>query len=123
MTYYVGVDVGLRSSSLCIVDELGDVCLERTVASEIEAIADVVRGFTAWVEGVALETGNLAPWLAAGLRAVSSPACRPDARQTGRQTDRTPDRPDARQTGRPMSGIFVEFRLPPPEPPFAKLLP
>jgi hypothetical protein len=35
MTYYVGMDVGLRSSSLCIVDDLGRVCLERTVASSL----------------------------------------------------------------------------------------
>jgi hypothetical protein len=68
MAYYVGVDVGLRRSSLCIVDELGVVCLERIVASEIEEIADAVRDFTECVEGLALETGNLAPWLAAGLR-------------------------------------------------------
>ena len=60
MTYYVGLDVGLRSSSLCIVDDLGGVCLERTVASEIEEIALSVRGFSDQVEGVALETGNLA---------------------------------------------------------------
>lgn len=69
MAYYVGVDAGLRSSSLCIVDELGAVCLERTVASEIEEIAGLVWGFEERVEGLALETGNLAPWLAAGLRA------------------------------------------------------
>ena len=69
MGYYVGVDVGLRSSSLCIVDEQGAVCLERTVASEIEEIASLVRGFAERVEGLALETGSLTPWLAAGLRA------------------------------------------------------
>jgi transposase len=81
MAYYVGVDVGLRSSSLCIVDELGGVCLERTVASEIEEIAGVVRGFAAQVEGVALETGNLAPWLAAGLRAEGFRVVVMEARQ------------------------------------------
>jgi transposase len=61
MADYVRVDVGLRSSSLCVVDEFGGVCLERTVASEIEEIAVSVRGFADQVEGVALETGNLAP--------------------------------------------------------------
>jgi transposase len=55
MAYYVGVDVGLRSSSLCIIDELGGVCLERAVASEIEEIALVIRGFADQVEGVALD--------------------------------------------------------------------
>ena len=49
MGHYFGVDVGLRTSSLCIIDEQGKVCLERDVASEIEAIADVIRGFDAHV--------------------------------------------------------------------------
>ena len=39
------VDVGLRSSSLCIIDEQGKVCLEREVASEVDEIADAIRGF------------------------------------------------------------------------------
>jgi transposase len=81
MAYYVGVDVGLRSSSLCIIDELGGVCLERAVASEIEEIALVIRGFADQVEGVALETGNLAPWLAAGLRAEGFRVVVMEARQ------------------------------------------
>jgi transposase len=81
MTYYVGLDVGLRWSSLCIVDDLGRVCLERTVASEIEEIALSVRGFSDQVEGVALETGNLAPWLATGLRAEGFRVVVMEARQ------------------------------------------
>jgi transposase len=68
MAHYVGVDVGLRSSSLCIIDEMGTVCLERTVASEVEEIALSIRSFADQIEGVALETGNLAAWLAVGLR-------------------------------------------------------
>jgi activator of 2-hydroxyglutaryl-CoA dehydratase len=72
MAHYVGVDVGLRSSSLCIIDEMGTVCLSRTVASEVEEIAVSIRCFADQVEGVALETGNLAAWLAMGLRAEGS---------------------------------------------------
>ena len=65
MGHYVGVDVGLRSTSLCIIDEKGKVCLEREVASEIDALAATMRGFAEHVAGVALETGNLTPWLTA----------------------------------------------------------
>lgn len=42
MGHYVGVDVGLRSSSLCIIGEQGKVCLEREVASEIDEIVDAI---------------------------------------------------------------------------------
>ena len=81
MGHYVGVDVGLRSSSLCIIDEQGKVCLERTIASEIDEIADVIRGFAAPVDGVGLETGNLTPWLTAGLRAEGFRVVVMEARQ------------------------------------------
>ena len=81
MGHYVGVDVGLRSSSLCIVDEQGKVRLEREVASEIDEIAAAIRGFAAPVDGVALETGNLTPWLTAGLRAEGFRVVVMEARQ------------------------------------------
>src|SRR5262245_31617824 len=81
MGHYVGVDVGLRSSSLCIVDEQGKVCMERDVASEIDEIATAVRGFAEHIDGVALETGNLTPWLAAGLRSAGFRVVVMEARQ------------------------------------------
>ena len=81
MGHYVGVDVGLRSSSLCIIDERGKVRLEREVASEIDEIAAAIRGFAAHVDGVALETGNLTPWLTAGLRAEGFRVVVMEARQ------------------------------------------
>jgi hypothetical protein len=76
MSYYVGLNVDVRSSSLCIVDDLGRVCLERTVASEIEEITLSVRSFSDRVAGVALETGNLAPWLATVPRGRDGGAAR-----------------------------------------------
>lgn len=60
MAPYMGVNVGLRSSSQCLIDEAGTVCLECTIASEIEEIAVSIRSFADQVEDVALETGNLA---------------------------------------------------------------
>ncbi len=38
MSYYTGIDVSLRSVSICIVDETGEVCHEAKVAAEIEVI-------------------------------------------------------------------------------------
>ncbi len=69
MTSYVGLDVGLRSTSVCIVDQAGMVLMERNVPSEVEDIAREIRSTGVVVEAVALETGNLTPWLTAGLRA------------------------------------------------------
>ena len=33
MTYYTGIDVSLRSVSICVVDDKGEVCLEAKVAA------------------------------------------------------------------------------------------
>lgn len=35
MTYYTGIDVSLRSVSICVVDDKGEVCLEAKMAAEI----------------------------------------------------------------------------------------
>jgi len=43
MTSYVGLDVGLRLTSVCIVDDSGAVQLERSIAFELKEIA-LVRG-------------------------------------------------------------------------------
>lgn len=69
MAYYVGLDVGPRLSSVCIIDDQGEIRLEGNVESEIEEIVACVRDVDGEVAGLALETGNLTPWLAAGLRA------------------------------------------------------
>jgi len=81
MGYYVGLDVGLRSSSVCIIDDQGAVRLERNFPSEIEEIAACVRHVGGEIEGIALETGNLTPWLAAGLRAEGFRVVVMEARQ------------------------------------------
>jgi transposase len=119
MAYYVGVDVGLRASSLCIVDELGAVCLERTAPSEVEEIASVIRGFTERVEGLALETGNLAPWLATGLRAKGFRVVVLEARQvktTLSSLRNKTDRNDARGIAQILrTGWYREVHVKSPE--------
>ena len=72
MGHYVGMDVGLGSSSLCIVDERGRMCLGR-VASEIDEIAAAVRGFAEHVDGVALEPDPIRPMLVAASALAATP--------------------------------------------------
>jgi len=35
MRYYAGLDVGLRTVALCIIDETGEIRLERSLPSEV----------------------------------------------------------------------------------------
>jgi hypothetical protein len=59
MTYYTGIDVSLRSVSICVVDDKGEVCLEAKVAAEIDAIVDRLRRFSGDVKSVGFEAGTL----------------------------------------------------------------
>jgi len=59
MAYYTGIDVSLRSVSICIVNDKGEVCLETKVAAEIGAIVDRLRRFSSEVKSVGFEAGSL----------------------------------------------------------------
>lgn len=39
MTYYVGIDVSLETSSICVVDQAGSLVREFKVVSDPEALA------------------------------------------------------------------------------------
>lgn len=67
MTFYAALDVSLRSVAICIVDDLGSVCLERSVPSEVSEIAACLRDFGQEVAVVGFEAGTLSQPLAHGL--------------------------------------------------------
>ena len=45
MSYFVGLDVSLRTVALCIVDADGDIVLERPLDCEVEAIDGCLSKF------------------------------------------------------------------------------
>lgn len=67
MQFFVGIDVSLESSSICVINERGVVIKEGMAASEPEAIGRFIRHQGRKVEHVGLETGSLSQWLYAGL--------------------------------------------------------
>ena len=46
MKYFTGIDVSLRSVSICVVDEAGAVRYENKVAAEVEVIVAALRRFS-----------------------------------------------------------------------------
>ena len=68
MTYYAALDVSLRSVAICIIDDQGTVCLERTVPSEVTDIVACLGGFDHAIEVVGFEAGTLSQYLAHGLQ-------------------------------------------------------
>jgi transposase len=59
---YVGLDVSLESTSICVVDAAGAVVWRGRVASTPEAIAAAIRARAPHVVRIGLETGPLCTW-------------------------------------------------------------
>ena len=74
MDHYVGIDVPLERSSVCVVDATGRIVREAKVASEPEALARFFDELGLPLTRVGLEAGPLSRWLHAGLGAVGLPA-------------------------------------------------
>ena len=64
MEHYVGLDVSLKLTAICIVDQTGKVVREGMVPSDPEAIACFIQSYAPRVARVGLETGATATWLA-----------------------------------------------------------
>jgi transposase len=67
MNCYVGVDVSLEMSSVCIVDGTGHIVLESKISSEPDALVELLTGCGHDIVRVGLEAGPFSQWLHAGL--------------------------------------------------------
>ncbi|RJT22399.1 IS110 family transposase [Mesorhizobium waimense] len=82
MRHYAGLDVSVKETAICIVDEIGAVCREVKVRSHPEDLARVLKD-PAWrLERVGLEAGPLSQWLFSGLAAASLPVICIETRHT-----------------------------------------
>jgi transposase len=70
MDHYVGIDVSLEQSSVCVVDAGGRIVREAKVASEPQALVQFLKGLALPLTRVGLEAGPLSQWLYAGLAAA-----------------------------------------------------
>lgn len=77
---YVGLDVSLKQTSICVVDRDGDVICEGKVGSEPEAIATFIREKTPNAARIGLETGPTSTWLWTDLHQLGLPIICIDAR-------------------------------------------
>jgi hypothetical protein len=73
MDHYVGIDVSLELSSLCVFDLTGYIVREAKVASAPESLIGFLTGLALPLARIGLEAGPLSQWLHAALirRAVS----------------------------------------------------
>ena len=80
MERYVGMDVSLKETSICVVDGNGAIVNEGTVMSEPAAIAAFLEAKAVGARRIGLETGPTTTWLWHKLRALGVPVICIDAR-------------------------------------------
>ena len=80
MEYYVGLDVSLKQTSICVVDQTGLVLREGVVDSDPEAISVYVRSRVPDAIRIGLETGPTSTWLWTELKRLGLPVICIDAR-------------------------------------------
>jgi transposase len=80
MEHYVGLDVSLRQTAVCIVDGTGAIKREATVSSDPEAIATFIKSNATGVVRIGLESGPTSTWLWTELNEMGLPVICIDAR-------------------------------------------
>ena len=63
MEHYVGLDVSLKLTAICIVNQTGRIEREGVVPSDPEAIAGFIKSHAPDVARIGLETAATATWL------------------------------------------------------------
>src|ERR1700747_3432405 len=77
---YVGLDVSLKLTAICILDPMGKIKREGVVASAPEAIATFIKLHAPHVVRIGLETGATSTWLWTELNKMGLPVICIDAR-------------------------------------------
>ena len=96
MNYYVGLDVSLEQTAVCVLDEEGRIIMERSVASHADDIGDSLAGLAGTIKRVGFEAGPLAPWLYSGLSAQNLPVFCIEVRQMKAFAKASPVKTDRR---------------------------
>src|SRR6266536_3130511 len=110
MDYFAGLDVSVKETSVCIVDDTGRIVREVKVASEPEALLQVLTNPAYRFKRVGLEAGPLSQWLSSALAEAGLPVICVEARHMRAvlkaQINKT-DRNDARGIAQMMrAGLY-----------------
>jgi hypothetical protein len=73
MDHFAGLDVSVKQTSICIVDDTGRIVREVKVASEPEALLKVLGNQAYRFKRIGLEAGPLSQWLFSALAEAGLP--------------------------------------------------
>jgi len=111
MAHFVGLDVSVKATSVCVVDDAGSVILEQKVPTEPADIIGLLTSLGVSFGRIGIEAGPLSQWLVNALTAVELPVICVETRHmkallTAQQINKT-DRNDARGIAQMMRvGLF-----------------
>jgi len=80
MKQYVGLDVSQKETSVCVINEVGQVLFEGKAKSDPGALTELLRKRAPHAARIGFETGAMASWLWHELRRVDLPVVCIDAR-------------------------------------------
>ena len=73
MDHFAGLDVSVKDTSVCIVDDTGKIVREVKMASEPEALLAVLSNPAYRLKRIGLEAGPLSQWLFSALAEAALP--------------------------------------------------
>ena len=73
MAYFVGLDVSVQETAVCVVDEVGKVICERKVPTEPDDLVELLTTVGGGYVRVGIEAGPLSQWLVNGLAEANLP--------------------------------------------------
>ena len=116
MKHYAGLDVSVKETSVCIVDESGKLCRERKVPSHPEELVAILSDPAFSLERVGVEAGPLSQCLFEGLAKAGLPVFCIETRHTKAFLDalqqNKSDRNDARGIAHMMRvGLFKDVHV------------
>ena len=110
MDHFAGLDVSVKETSVCIVDDTGRLVREVKVASEPEALLAALTNSGYHFKRIGLEAGPLSQWLFSALAEAGLPVICVETRHMRAvlqaQINKT-DRNDARGIAQMMRADFI----------------
>lgn len=109
-TVYIGLDVSLDETSICIVDQDGRIELETKIESEPDAVRSALDGYAQRIRNIGIEASSIGVWLARELMFLGLPIVVVEARhmRTSLSAMRSKtDRNDARGIAQMMRWVGI----------------
>ncbi len=89
MAHFVGLDVSVQETAVCVVDEAGEVMFEQKVATELDDLVGLLMSFSRDYARIGIEAGPLVNGCMPARRSSFRMRARPAGMQPSRRPSQT----------------------------------